>query len=59
MTTELFMNKDVSKSDETLHDQCILNAENKISDVSHCILFKSCDSTESENVNFINISDEK
>jgi hypothetical protein len=33
-----------------------LNGENKISDVSFCILFKSCDSTESENVNFIYIS---
>ena len=36
-----------------------LKAENKISDMSYCILFYSCDSTESENVNFIKISDEK
>jgi hypothetical protein len=36
-----------------------LNAENKISDVSHSILFYSCDWTESENVNLIKISDEK
>ena len=37
----------------------ILNAENKISGLSCCILFKSCDSTESENINFIKISGEK
>ena len=24
MTTELFINKDVSKTDETLHDECIV-----------------------------------
>ena len=36
-----------------------LTAENKISDASCCILFKSCDWTESENVNFIKISYEK
>ena len=35
-----------------------LNAENKISDVSYCTLFKLCDSTESDNVNFIKISDD-
>ena len=38
MTTVLFINKDVSKTDETLHDECILNAENEISDVWCCIL---------------------
>ena len=31
MTTEIFINKDVSKTDETFHNKCILNAENKIS----------------------------
>ena len=36
-----------------------LNADYKIWDVSCCILFQSCDWTESENVNFIKISDEK
>ena len=35
----------------------ILNRENKISSVSCCILFYSCDWTEGENVNFIKISD--
>jgi hypothetical protein len=30
MTTELFRNKDVSKTDESLHDKVFLNAENKI-----------------------------
>ena len=40
MTTELLINVDVSKTDETLHDECFfLDAENKISDVSYCILF--------------------
>jgi hypothetical protein len=37
----------------------ILNWENKISDVTCFFLFQSCDWTESENVNFINISDDK
>ena len=59
MTTELFIDKDVCKTDETLHQECILKCRKQISDVSCCILFYSCDSTESENVNFINISDEK
>ena len=35
-----------------------LNAENKISDVSCCILFKLFDSTESDNINFIKIFDD-
>jgi hypothetical protein len=30
MTTEFFIDKDVSKTDETLHEECILKAENKI-----------------------------
>jgi hypothetical protein len=33
MTTELFINKDVSKTDETFLTNVFLNAENKISDV--------------------------
>ena len=37
-TTELFINKDVSKTDETLHDECIFKCRKKISDVS-CYLF--------------------
>jgi hypothetical protein len=37
----------------------ILNREDKISDVSCCILFYSCDWNKSNNVNFIKISDEK
>jgi hypothetical protein len=39
MTTELFIDKDISKTEETLHYECIFNAENKISDVTCCILF--------------------
>ena len=38
MTTELLINKDVSKTDETIHEKCILNAKNEISDVWCCIL---------------------
>ena len=51
MTTDFFINKDVSKTDETLHDECNFT-ENKIWDASCCILFQSCDWTESESVNF-------
>ena len=58
MSTDFFINKDVSKTDETLHDECNFT-ENKIWDASCCILFQSCDWTESESVNIIKISDEK
>ena len=59
ITTELFIDKDVSKTMKPFMKNVFLNAENKMSGVSCWILFKSCDSTESENVNFIKISDEK
>ena len=38
LTTELFIDKDASKTDDTFHEECHLKRKNKISDMSYEVL---------------------